>query len=178
LRHENVLTPACLPLPGLGSYKFLTTLTTDCPAPVFDNDAMGLVLRIMWRNYIRRYFMLDLIIYVAYYGVWVSYLSCTIPYTLSHQPTRYILSGLLFGFNVLYTLKEVYQSHWCRDIDYFKNWWNFVDFLSIIFSGLYTATTLASEVGNVYLAVFGTLALTIKLLSYMRGFHDTGECRN
>jgi hypothetical protein len=61
--------PAVLPLPGLGSLKFLSSLLYKVPPTAFDNDAMGLVLRVMWVHYIKKYFLFDLILYLFYFAL-------------------------------------------------------------------------------------------------------------
>jgi len=43
-----VRTPAVLPLPGLGTVDFLSSLLVKAPPTVFDNDAMAVVLRVLW----------------------------------------------------------------------------------------------------------------------------------
>ena len=70
-RDEVVLIPAVLPLPGLGTLEFLSALTSKMGPNVFDNDAMGLVLRVMWESGIKQYFWLDFTLHVAFFICWV-----------------------------------------------------------------------------------------------------------
>jgi hypothetical protein len=79
--------------------------------------------------------------------------------------------------NTMYAVKEVFQSGFGRRLAYFKSLWNVVDFVSIALVYSYSISTMArgaTGTGIVPLAVITTLLLTLKLLSYLRGFDSTG----
>lgn len=174
--------PALLPLPGLGSFEFLKTLTNECPPSVFDNDAMGLVLDIMWRKHVRHFFLADLALYIGMYILWIVFVDSTSSSTSrisdSWSDTTTVGFGVtLVVLNTVFAVKELIQSGWGLSSDHFRQIWNIADFLCIIF--VYATTTMTmiqgTGRGSVTLGVLGSLVLTMKLLSYLRGFQDTGE---
>jgi WD40 repeat protein len=173
-------TPAVLPLPGLGTLDFLSSLLYKTPPTAFDNVAMGLVLRVMWEDYIRKYFLLDLIVFLFYFLIWV----CLVDWTSSTTSTQEdSLNGaeetmaiVMLVLNTIFAAKELRQSRLGRKLSYWISLWNWVDASSIVLVYAYTIPTMVRGVGmgNVPLAVVTTLLLTIKLLSYLRGFDGTG----
>jgi len=174
-------TPAVLPLPGLGSSKFLSSLLNGAPPTVFDNAAMGIVLHVMWEQFIRPYFLFDLSIFLLYYLLWTVVVDWTSSTTSASSDS---LSGIkkatpmcLIVLNTVFAVKEIIQSNFGRSKGYYRSIWNAVDVLSIVMVYIYAGSTLFQGgfgSGNVPLAVFTTLLLTLKLLSYLRGFDSTG----
>lgn len=174
-------TPAVLPLPGLGEMKFLGALIDRLPPSVFDNDAMGLVLRVMWKDYIRFYFLADVLLFLVLYALWIVYVDWTASTTESSSgmtASENIVALALLAVNSLFGLKEIIQSDTFRRLSYFKSPWNVVDLLSIALVYAYIFAVFArggAENRLVPLVVFATLFLTLKLLAYLRGFGDTGR---
>ena len=174
-------TPAVLPLPGLGTAKFLSSLLNRAPPTVFDNAAMGLVLHIMWEHFIRPYFLLDLFFFLLYYIFWTVFVDLTSSTTSSTSDSDGILGyAVLIGLvvlNTVFAMKEIIQSNYGRRRGYFLSLWNVVDVVSILLVYCYVILTSIQGgigTGNVPLAVFTTLLLAMKLLSYLRGFDSTG----
>mmetsp|Transcript_12248 Transcript_12248/g.35536 ORF Transcript_12248/g.35536 Transcript_12248/m.35536 type:complete len:1610 (-) Transcript_12248:86-4915(-) len=172
-------TPAVLPLPGLGSFEFLSIMILKAPAIAFDNEAMGLVLKVLWRYHIRRYFIVDTLIFALYYSLWVVLVDITtsstqyLSSTISHQ----LVAGVLLAINTLFVMKECLQSNFGRRPGYFSSLWNTVDILSCIMVYSFTMMVITQSDfndGTVPVAVVTSLLLTMKLLSYLRAFHDTG----
>jgi hypothetical protein len=57
--------------------KFLAALIDKMPPSVFDKDAMGLVLRVMWKDHIRFFFLADVVLIIVLYALWIVYLDWT-----------------------------------------------------------------------------------------------------
>lgn len=163
--------------------SFLGALIDNTPPSVFDNDAMGLVLRVMWNYHLRRWFLLDFLVYAVFYALWIVYVDWTASTT--SRPSGEIgtsertIAGTLLALNTLFGLKEAAQSARSgRRAAYFRSPWNVVDFLCILLVYSYIFSTVArggAGSGLVPLVVFTTLFLTLKLLEYLRGFGDTGK---
>ncbi|KAI2510727.1 hypothetical protein MHU86_3675 [Fragilaria crotonensis] len=180
-RARLLRTPAVLPLPGLGSLSFLSSLLKKMPPTAFDNVAMGLVLRVMWDDYIWILFQIDLIVFLFYCGLWV----CLVDWTSSTTSAvgdslsglERVMAVVMLVLNTVFAAKELRQSRFGRRLAYWGSLWNLVDSVSIVFVYVYGISTITGGgvgAGNVPLAVFTTLLLTIKLLSYLRGFDSTG----
>lgn len=182
------LTPAVLPLPDLGTRGFLTSLINTSTPSVFDNEAMGLVVRVMWRDFIRPYFLVDLSIFSVYLLLWTALVDLTSSNTatstwknntLAFQPANVSIIGVVVVIlNTVFAVKEMIQSKYFTSKAYYKSLWNAVDVFSILSVYFYVLSTVARGGpgnGNVPLAVFTTLLLTMKLLSYLRGFDGTGK---
>jgi hypothetical protein len=180
LKHEHQLNPAVLPLPGLGSYSFLKALTVECPPSVFDNDTMALVLRIMWRQHIRSFFLVDFILYILFLCLWVLYSEFSTSPSTHSDAWMFSIGCALLALNFMFTVKEFVQSDIGRELDYFRSMWNLIDGLALLSVYIYVGITLASnrlpalaETALLWIAVFGTLCLTLKFMSYLRGFPFT-----
>ena len=160
--------------------KFLSALIDKMPPSVFENDAMGLVLRVMWKDHIRFFFLADVILFIVLYALWIVYVDWTASATASSSGmsiSEYIIALAMLVINSLFGLKEVIQSDTFRHTSYFKSPWNLVDLLSIALVYAYVFAIFAvggDGSGLVPLGVFATLFLTLKLLAYLRGFGDTG----
>jgi len=179
LKHEHLLNPAVLPLPGLGSYQFLKALTVECPPSVFDNDAMELVLRIMWKQHIKSFFLIDFFFFVIFFCLWILFAELSTSSSLQNQTLMHSIGGTLLVLNLLFTLKELVQSNMCREPDYFRSMWNLSDVLALVCVYTYIGMTFFSSSSTaeeilLWVAVFGTFFLTLKFLSYLRGFPFTG----
>lgn len=184
-KYRVIRTPAVLPLPSLGSLKFLSSLTSECSPNVFDNIAMGTVLRVMWWN-LRTYFYLDMILFVMFYIFWGYFVDITSSTTSQnyeyYSKTKIIYFGVVILFmNTIFTYKEFRQSGFYLNKEfwreYWRSWWNLIDVLSGTMVYTHVISTLLSDGarnGYVPLAVVTTLTLTVKLLSYLRGFDSTG----
>jgi WD40 repeat protein len=180
-RARLLRTPAVLPLPGLGSLSFLSSLLQKTSPTAFDNVAMGLVLRVMWDDYIWIFFQIDLIVFLFYCALWV----CLVDWTSSTTSVEgdsltgleKAMSFVMLVLNTVFAAKELRQSRCGRRLAYWGSLWNAVDSVSIVFVYVYGISTITGGgvgTGNVPLAVFTTLLLTMKLLSYLRGFDSTG----
>jgi hypothetical protein len=155
-----------LPLPNLGTMKFLSALLLKAPPTVFDNEAMGLVLRVMWQNHIRKYFIVDTIIFLLYFILWIILVDSTSASSTelsSVSVPQRVVAVIIMVLNSVYTAKELIQSDLGRRSGYFWSLYNYVDILSIIFVYAYTIPAgLRGGVGEglVPLAVLTTLLLT------------------
>lgn len=172
------LTPAVLPLPGLGDLRFLSCLLMKAPPQAFDNDAMALVLKVVWRSHVRKYFVMDLCLFGTFYACWIaflelSYSSLDSPY---QKEMAWALSVAVVTINSLFFAKELVHSGFGMRERYFSSMWNTTSLLSIgCVYGYLLATIYGATVQSlVPLAVIATLLLTLKLISYLRGFSDTG----
>jgi WD40 repeat protein len=174
-------TPAVLSLPGLGDMDFLASMLMYAPLEVFENEAMAVVVRVVWYNHIRKFFLLDCILYAAYYVSWITLVELTL---LSKDNdwrvewfTLKLIAMTTATFNTVFAVKEIMQvSLGSREL-YLKSWWNVVDVTSI--TCVYVHTLGVMIYGNVQanqvpLAVVTTLLLTSRVLAYLRGFADTG----
>jgi hypothetical protein len=180
LKHEHQLNPAVLPLPGLGSYSFLKALTVECPPSVFDNDTMALVLRIMWKQHIRSFFLVDFMLFILFLCLWLIYSEFSTSSSTYSDAWMYSIGCALLALNFMFTIKEFVQSDIGRELDYFRSMWNLIDGLALLSVYIYVGVTLTSnqlpalaETALLWTAVFGTLCLTLKFMSYLRGFPFT-----
>jgi Ion transport protein len=175
----SVRTPAVLPLPGLGSMSLLASLLSSAPADVFDNDAMALVLRVLWENYIRRYYYFDFCLFVAFYISWIVLVEMASVSDSSVLPPEEVsivsvLVVIVMSFNTLFAVKEIVEGRYGTRSIYWRSMWNTCDLIGI--ASVYAYTTYILLTGNhlASLAVCTTLCLTLKVLSYLRGFSSTG----
>lgn len=173
------LTPAVLPLPGLGEMDMLSCLLRHAPAEVFDNDAMTLVLNVLWTDHIRKYFIMDSLLFALFYTLWVALVDKTSADALSraNQTSETTIALLVAAMNTVYFVKELVQSRFGRRRGYFRLVWNWIDIFTAAFVYVYVSMVLVFNRGDSSLqtvAVFTTILLTAKLLSYLRGFGDTG----
>lgn len=174
-------TPAVLPIPGLGSMYFLSMLVARAPATAFDNEAMGIVIRVMWQGYIRKFFLLDTVVFLLYYGLWIFLVEQSAGADVRSRGERKAHTAtalIVLILNSIFAFKELVQSDLGHRPGYFFSGWNQVDLASIILVYIYAsmkATPGSGDEGTlVSLAVFTTLVLTIKLISYLRAFNQTG----
>ena len=176
----SIRTPAVLPLPGLGDMSLLASLLVSAPAEVFDNDAMALVLRVLWKQYIRRYYYIDFCIYITYYICWivlvetVTILSPSGQIVIKDISTFTILVPVVVLFNTIFAAKEITEGIYGMKFLYWRSWWNACDWMGIVSVYSYSINLLYTGNHLVPLAVGTTLCLTIKVLSYLRGFSSTG----
>lgn len=109
-RDEVILVPAVLPLPGLGTLQFLSALTSNMGPNIFDNDAMGLVLRVMWESGIQYYFWLDFTLHVVFFICWVFLVDRTsISTSQFMDPTAWgtsLLPWLVLGLNSFFCFEQ------------------------------------------------------------------------
>lgn len=96
-RDQEILVPAVLPLPGLGTLDFLSALITHTGPDVFDNDAMGLVLVVMWEAGVRYYFLIDFFMNVAFYVIWVFFVDRTSSNTSNAENPVWIVTFLTWA---------------------------------------------------------------------------------
>uniref|UniRef100_A0A7S4HP16 Ion transport domain-containing protein n=2 Tax=Odontella aurita TaxID=265563 RepID=A0A7S4HP16_9STRA len=178
---ELMRTPAVLPLEGLGSRRFLSALIKSAPPEAFDNDAMGIVLRVMWYKQIRIYFLVDITMYILFYVLWILYINWTATTTIlnsplyNHEWAAIFFTAVMVIFNTIFTIKELAESNWGRSKKrHLQSWWNIVDLLSTILVYAYVLSASVSGSGSVPLGVVTTVVMTLKLLSYLRGFGETG----
>ena len=169
-----------LPIPGLGATAFLSALVTKAPATAFDNEAMRIVLKVMWSNHIQKYYMLDTLIFVCYYALWIILVDSKTAGSFNKHGsnvTRAAVATSVVLLNSLFAAKEVLQSNFGRRPGYFCSIWNQIDLTSIMLVYGYSLTATAHGVGTerlLPLAVVTTLLLTLKLISYLRAFNQTG----
>ncbi len=109
-RDQEILVPAVLPLPGLGTLDFLSALITHTGPDVFDNDAMGLVLVVMWEAGVRYYFLIDFFMNVAFYVIWVFFVDRTSSNTSNVENPVWIVTFLTWAtliLNCIFIMEQV-----------------------------------------------------------------------
>ena len=159
-------TPAILPLPGLGRMEFLSCLLVRAPPTVFDNNAMAAVLRILWKNHIQKYFILDLLLYLAFFILWVVLVDTIFSGDSSARSGAFKLSvaSIVFCLNSLFAVKELIQSDFGRRPGYITSKWNIIDLLCIVCVWWYILSTCFVgwlEDGSEPLAVITSLLVTL-----------------
>ena len=177
---EKKLTPAVLPLPGLGDMEFLSALLWKADPDAFDNAAMGIVLRVLWTDHIRIFFFMDFFLCMAFYGCWVALVEANVRLDSwgesIERPTKGLAIVVLL-LNTAYGAKEIVEARLGRRSGYFRNFWNIADIISIVFVYAFVAYQLLPGYSQrilIPLAVATTFAMTIKIISYLRGFDGTG----
>eukprot|EP00977_Amphora_coffeiformis_P009223 scaffold2102_cov161-Amphora_coffeaeformis.AAC.7 len=176
---DPYLTPAVLPLPGPGEMDFLSALLSFSRADIWDNEAMALVLRVLWKEHIRKLFVIDFILYLALCVCWVGLLEAELVSSSLPQLNDTGLETLkyaTFVLNSIFALKETLEARYGRRPGYFRSFWNSVDILAVglIYAYLLYRWAERGTNASVSLAVASTLVSTMKLLSYLRGFSQTG----
>lgn len=178
---EIVRTPAVLPIPGLGSIAFLSALVAKAPATAFDNEAMGVVLEVMWNDHIWKYYMIDTCFFLCYYALWIILIELNTSSSMEEGGSDMVtiaVAIVLIVLNSLFAGKEIVQSNYGRRRGYFASSWNWVDVVSILLVWTYAIYVVLEGRRNeqvlVPLAVVTTLLLTTKLIGYLRAFNQTG----
>lgn len=118
------------------------------PATAFNNEAMALVLRVMWRRHIRRYFFIDSIVFLVFVCLWIlltEKTSSTTSVSIGIQSGERLTCALVLGMNSLFAAKEAIQSDFGRRPGYLRSIWNWVDLLSIPCVYAYGFVTLFSS---------------------------------
>jgi len=176
-RRKTLRTPAVLPLPGLGDMDFLASLLANAPQEAFANDALGVVLRVLWETHIRKYYYFDCGLFFLSYVNWVVLVEATEGSTQSievNEPeTATFLIFVAVAFNTLFTTKELVEGRYGRRPSYWRSHWNIFDVLCILCVYSYTGVLILTGDSILPLAVVTSLLLTVKLLSYLRGFSET-----
>jgi WD40 repeat protein len=179
-RGGSVRTPAILPLPGLGDMDFLASLLASAPHDVFDSDALALVLRVLWENHIRRYYYVDCCLFAVFYMSWIVLVELVTvsasesPVELNNPSASTAMVLVVVSFNTLFAAKELVESRYGKRSMYWRSLWNTCDLVSIASVYAYSTEILVTGNSMVPLAVVTTLFLTVKVLSYLRGFSATG----
>jgi hypothetical protein len=180
IQHTTTTHTECFPT-GLGEMDFLASLLANVPPSVFDNDAMAVVIRVMWRDHIRKFFFLDFFLFQVYFAFWIVLVELTASSStaVSYAGETKVMAITLgtLTLNSLFAAKELIQSRYGRRSEYFTSVWNVVDMISIGCVYLYIVGIMIQVEGNddmIPLAVVTSLLLTVKLLSYLRGLGDTG----
>jgi hypothetical protein len=99
-----------LPLPGLGTLDFLSALISHTGPDVFDNDAMGLVLVVMWEAGVRSYFLIDFAVNVIFDVIWVFFVdySSSNTFSMSNEVWKgTILAWATFVLNSLFIVEQI-----------------------------------------------------------------------
>lgn len=149
--------PAVLPIPGLGTLSFLSDLVAYAPADAFDNEAMAIVLRVMWKCHIKRFFLLDMVVYLVFYILWVFLIDKKV------SESDRAISLVLMIVNTLNVLREIWQSDFGRHPGYFSSGWNQIDLASagLVYGYTIPVVMNGKERDFVPLAVVATLLLTM-----------------
>lgn len=159
-------TPAVLPLPGLGRMEFLSSLLVKAPPTVFDNDAMAVVLRVLWKNHVQKYFILDLVLFIAFFILWIVLVDVNSSGSESVSASAKLgVAMAVFILNSVFAAKEMVQSGYGRRPGYIRSKWNLVDLLSIGCVWYYTVTACfidRVEPGREPLAVITSLVRNCK----------------
>lgn len=165
-------TPAVLPLPGLGEMDFLSCLLKHAPHEAFDNDALAVVLRVLWRTHIRKYYYFDCCLYILFYISWVLLVENV--ENTKHSDIKLddpgmvtFLVFIVVGFNALFNAKELVEGRYGRRPAYWRSLWNIFDVISITCVYAYAGVIVIFGKNLLPLSVVTTLFLTVKLLSYL-----------
>ncbi len=111
-KDEITLIPAVLPLPGLGTLDFLSALLSMPSAgpEVFDNDAMGLILIVLWTSGIRQYFLADFMLNILFCACWVHFVdlsaSSTSRATINGSIDVTLLAWSVILMNFIFLFKQ------------------------------------------------------------------------
>ena len=108
-KDQEILVPAVLPLPGLGTLDFLSALIAHTGPDVFDNDAMGLVLVVMWNAGVRHYFLIDFYINVVFCIVWVFFVDHSSSNTANENNSVWVVTVLCWSTLILNTVFMIEQ---------------------------------------------------------------------
>ena len=138
----------------------------------------------MWQKHVRKYFFIDVAVFITYYAFWIVLVEWTATPTNS-LTNRLGDKELAFAIvtavlNTVFAAKEVVESDFCRRGEYFRSFWNLIDVGSLMLVYAYIVYILdrdidtTSQSSAIPLAAVTTLVLTTKLLAYLRGFSDTG----
>jgi WD40 repeat protein len=162
----TVRTAAVLPIPGLGSKDFLSCLISKAPPEAFDNEAMAVVVKVMWKDYIRKYFLLDMIFFISYYTIWIFLIDRNwSDHTAALATTLLFMNTILLG-------REILQSNF--QLQYVFSVFNQIDIISVALVYGYTIpSAMNRNVSNqVPLAVLTTLLLTVVSKNVTGGTHQ------
>lgn len=110
-KDEVVLIPAVLPLPGLGSLDFLSALLAmpNTGSEVFDNDAMGLVLTVLWNAGIKYYFFVDFLLNVIFCSCWINFVDRSASSTSAIANDANLVTILAWSvilINIIFTVEQ------------------------------------------------------------------------
>jgi hypothetical protein len=110
-KDEVILIPAVLPLPGLGTLDFLSALLAmpNIGSEVFDNDAMGLVLTVLWNAGIKHYFFVDFILNIVFSSCWINFVDRSASSTsiVSNDANMVtILAWSVILINIIFTVEQ------------------------------------------------------------------------
>lgn len=147
--------------------SFLNDLVSKAPATAFDNESMALVLRVMWQRHLRRYFIIDTLIFMAYFCLWILLVDGSSSTTIENfgiSDSEEVMAIIILLLNTLFAAKETVQSNMGTRPGYFPSVWNQVDMWSIVLVYVYTLPTVLQKgraTGSVPLAVVTTLLLTM-----------------
>lgn len=174
--------PAVLPIPGLGTMDFLSALLANAPAAAFDTEAMDTVLKVLWKEHIRKIYIVDTVLFIFYFGLWVllierSAVALAEDDSVQDETSTAAIAMSVIAFNTLFATKEMIESSCGRQPGYFASNWNLIDITSIALVYGYSVSVAVGGVKGdklVPLAVVTTLLLTMKLISYLRAFSITG----
>lgn len=109
-RNQEILVPAVLPLPGLGTLDFLSALISNTGPDVFDNDAMGLVLVVMWEAGVRIYFLIDFSVNVLFCVVWAFFVDLSSSSTMNTNNNIWKVTAFAWStliLNCVFTVEQI-----------------------------------------------------------------------
>jgi len=117
------------------------------------------------------------VFYFVYYVCWITQVEKVAASSVSEANREWGLLAVLLFFNTLFAVKELVQSQFGQHNAYFRSMWNLFDILSFIGVYLYACDIMFgifAQEGHIPLSVVTSIFLTLKLLSYLRGFGSTG----
>ena len=189
------------PISRLFSFDILKLMITHCDMSSVDNDAMGHVLKILWKRHVMKYFYAEFIVYCVCVIFWAKFLEEDRRIGVS---TLQLVCMLVVGLIVVLLIgKEVFaairgatftstkeaENEISTSINalqsvvmsvlkpHFSDGWNVVDAfalgLTLICLGI-ACTPSHNSRGVSILHVVNSALLTIKFLAYLRGFEGTG----
>ena len=112
--------PMIFPIPGLSSLEFLSAMITNCPAEVYQNDEIGLVLDELWVNSTRIMFLVDFAAYLLFFICWSILVTSTANQSEISEhscPSSQIegratyLWAVVFVLNIAFGVRELRQLH-------------------------------------------------------------------
>ena len=187
------------PISGLFSYSILRNMTTHCDMSSVDNDAMGHVLTILWRDYISLYFYTEFILYCVCVVCWAIFLEDdrrigTSTLRIVCMLVMGLIVMLLIGKEFFAAIRGATPTKGTKDDTpatinstksavfsvletHFSNGWNIVDALALGLTMICLAIACVPSYGGrgvSILQVVTSALLTMKFLAYLRGFESTG----
>ena len=174
-----------VPHQHLGTLETLALLSIKCAVAVLENDVMGFVLEVVWRDHIKMYFYLDFLLFSSFCILWIWFQELVHG---ENESMRDTIEILVLYINTFYFCKELVHlgasmksGMMSRSLGVMESVmryeWNFIDLVAtaMVFWSVFVAKSDQNESeSSVIIIAVTAFVLTLNFLSYMRGFDKTG----